>query len=329
MGEQSVRGMRAEKASRNDESDAGNKLADFGRSLFNKGEKLANDIGKKVQNIDTKELAEGAKNIGNKAKDAVSGVDVDSLSKQAQKFGKDFDVNNAAKTAQQVLKGTDLNTVGKIAAGAAGFGFPQLGLLSAGANEVGDYVARKQAKALVDDPKALADKLTISFDELDRKKTGFLDDAALRSNSDLKGLGSDLRPVSAILRSGFTSFNSLDGDASKQGISRKDIETFGLLQDKDLLSKQIDKQAMSDALKWSVGGAGIGLAGSYLTNAGLKFSIDALKSLPIARTALFVVGGAAIGGIAGNLISKNQQENFYEVKKDEMDRLLKAMKSQL
>lgn len=307
MGEQAVRGMRAERASKTEDADSGsNKLADFGRGLFSKGEKFATDLTKKVQNIDSKDIADGAK-----------------------KFAKDIDLNSAAKTAQQVLKGTDLNTVGKIAAGAAGFGFPQVALLGGAANEVGDFVARKQAKALLDDPKALADKLTVSFDELDRKKTGFLDDAALRTNGDLKGLGSDLRSVSTILRSGFTAFNGLDGDLSKQGISRKDIEVFGLLQDKDLLDKQIDKQSTSDAVKWALGASGLGFAGSYLSNAGLKFSVDALKALPLARTAMFVLGGAAVGGIAGKLISERQQESFYENKKDEMDRLLKAMKSQL
>ena len=286
------------------QQDTGDKLAQFGRDLFHKGKTLVEGAEKQAQNIDFKGIAN-----------------------QAQEKLKNIDVNQVANGAGKVLQNVDGNTAIGVAGTALGFGFPQIGLLSRGSQEAGDFIAKKRANSLLDNQETLADKMLTSFDELDREKSGFLDDGKLRRYDGLTGIGSDNRALSLIMRAGYTTFNSLDGDASKKGISREDMQIFSTLQNKELLSDYVAKTAWNHGLAWGTAGAAAGAFGGYVTKAGMDFSATALKSAPIGRVALAAtIGAIAVGG-AANLISRHTQHNFFEEKKIELDRMVKAMKA--
>jgi hypothetical protein len=269
-----------------DDKNVGDKLASFGRSLFNSGKDLVDKAGKEIQKVD---------------------------------------LNKVAETAGKVVK--DNPNLVNVASGALGFGFPQLNLISKGSSELGDVIARKQAKSLLDDPRKLSDKALTSFDEFDREKTGYLDDAKLRRFDGITGIASDNRAVAQILRSGYTTFNGLDGDASKKGISRKDIEILGLLQNRELLDEQVKKTAFDRGLAFGAVGAGAGAAAAYFSHAGLDISLAAAKSVPLGRiAAAAAIGAVAVGGIA-DLVSKHSQRKHYEEKGKEVNRMLESMKN--
>jgi hypothetical protein len=282
-----------------------NKIADFGRSLFGKGKSLIDGVQKQAQQIDIKGMAE-------KAGETVGHVDTKTLAQNAGKF------------AGAALESGQLNG---IAGSAVNMAFPQLAIIDKGSNAIGDMIARKQAKSLLDSPQILADKLSTSFDEFDREKTGFLDDAKLRRSDGITGIGSDNRAVAQILRSGFTTFNSLDGDASKKGISRKDVEIFSMMQNKDLLSDYVNKTAFEHSLAWGTAGAFGGAAAAYLPKAGLQFSMDAARSVGFGKIAGAAALGAVVVGTAADLISKHSQNKFYEQKSSELEHMFKAMKN--
>lgn len=282
----------------------GDKLADFGRDLFRRGKSAVDGAQKEVQGIDFKKLAD-----------------------QTQEKLKNVDVEGLAGKAGKVLQGANSGDVTSIAGAAAGIAFPQLAILNKGSQEAGDFIARKRASSMLNDPKSLSDKLLTSFDELDRKKTGFLTDEQLRTHDGLTGIGSDNRALSLIMRSGFTTLNSLDGNASKKGISREDMQIFSMMQDKDLLSDYARKNANSQGLGWGLAGAGLGTGAAYFSHAGMDVSMAALKSAPLGRLALgAVIGAVAIGG-AAKLISQHRQNSFFEEKGLEVERMLKAMKN--
>lgn len=286
------------------EQDGENKLANFGRDLLNRGKSLVEGAEKQAQNIDFKGIANSA-----------------------QEKLKNVDVNSVAKQAGNALKNVDTETAVGIAGTAMGIGFPQLGLLSRGSQEAGDFIAKKRANSMLGDPKTLADRMITSFDELDREKTGFLDDGKLRRYDGLTGIGSDNRALSLIMRAGYTTFNSLDGDASKKGISRQDIQLFSTIQDKELLADYVNKTAFNHGLAWGAAGAAAGGFAGYVSKAGMDFSVGALKSAPLGRVAIAATLGALAVGTAADLISKRSQNNFFEEKKLELDRMVKAMKS--
>jgi hypothetical protein len=280
-----------------------NKLASFGHSLFQHGKDLVNGVQKQVEHVDVKGLAA-----------------------QAQEKLSHADLGNMANQAGRIL-GDNKGGLAGIAGAAVGLGFPQLALIDKGSSALGDVLAHKQARALLDDPKKLSDKLLTSFDEFDRDKTGYLTDAKLRQFDGITGIGNDNRAVAQILRSGFTTFNSLDGDASKKGISRKDVEVLGLMQDKDLLNQNIKKTAFDHCLPYAAAGAGAGAAAAYIAQSGMDFSVAALKSTPVGKlAAAAAIGALAAGGIA-DVLSRHNQHNFYDERSKDVDRMLKAMKN--
>ncbi|MBX9686416.1 MAG: hypothetical protein K2X27_06910 [Candidatus Obscuribacterales bacterium] len=304
MGEQDAHERVSGKDSLERVSEQSEKLADFGKSLWGKGKSLAEGVQKEVEKIDVKGLAD-------KAGEQIRRADLEDLAKKAGK----------------AVQNVDAEKLSGAAGIAAGLGFPQLSLLNKGSSEVGDLIARKQAKSLLDNPKTLADKLLCSFDELDREKSGFLDDAKLRRNDGITGIGSENRALAQIMRSGFSTFNSLDGDLSAKGISRADIQAFGLMQNKDLLRDHVSNQAFNHGLFWG-GTAAVGFAaGSYLKQVGADFSLQALKSLAPGKIAAVATIGAIGVGVAADLISKHQANKFYENKSRETDAMLKAMKN--
>lgn len=303
MGEQdALRGARVDVNQQANEGE--NKLAEFGRSLFSKGKALVDGVQKEAQNID-----------------------VNGLAAQAQKKLNNIDTGALAQQAGKIAGGVNGGDMTGIAGAAVGIAFPQLGIFSKASGEVGDVIARRQAKSLLGDPQKLADKMITSFDEFDREKTGFLDDGKLRRFDGITGITSDNRAVAQILRSGFTTINSLDGDASKKGISRQDIEVFSMMQNKDLLADHVNKRAFENGLMWGTVGAGAGGAAAYFSKAGLQFSMDAARSAGLGRIAIGAAAGAvALGGIA-HLISKHSQNSFYEQKSKDVDRMMQAMKN--
>jgi hypothetical protein len=234
---------------------------------------------------------------------------------------------DAGAVAQQAGRLAGGMENGGIAGAAIGMAFPQLSLIDKGSSALGDVIARKQAKSMLDDPKTLADKMLTNFDEFDREKTGYLDDGKLRRFDGISGIAGENRAVAQILRSGFTTLNSLDGDASKKGISRQDIEAFSMMQNRELLNDYVNKTAFKHGLAWGAVGAGAGAAAGYFSHAGLEFSMAAAKSVPLGRLAAAAAIGAVVVGGAADLISKHSQHSFYEDKGKEVDRMLQAMKN--
>ncbi len=298
------RALEQAKATNSGEDKSENKLAEFGRGLFSKGKSLLEDAQKQVEKIDLKDLSR-------KAEDLVNKQDLGKLASEAGKAARNIKPEEAAA----------------IAGVAAGAGFPQLAILNRGSGELGDLIARKQAKALLDDPKLLADKLSTSFDELDREKSGYLDDAKLRKFDGIGGIGSENRAISQILRSGFSTFNSLDGNQSRDGISRKDIEIFSRMQNQELLSDYAAKTAFNHGLSWGLAGAGAGAAGAYLKTYGADFSMATLKTIAPGRLALAATAGALAAGGVSYLVSRFRQNSFYEEKGRELDSMIKSMKN--
>lgn len=288
--------------------DSSDSLADFGKNLFKKGKELAAGIEKKVAGIDLKEVtAQGQEHL--------KGMDLGSIGKAA------------GKEAGKLLKNVNQKDLQNIAGAAVGLGFPQLSLLEKGSAELGDLVARKQAKKLLDDPGRMADSFQAGFDEFDREKSGFLSDEKLRRLDGLGAFGSDSRASALILRSGFTSFNSLDGIQDKEGISRKDLQIFSMMQNKELLGSYARRVGSESGICWGTAGAAAGFAGTYLKHAGADFSLAALKSVPPGKLALVTVGTALVVGGAAKLISQYRQESHLETKQAELEQLFKSMKA--
>lgn len=302
MGEQGA--FKGAKPGLSDESQTGGKIAEFGRNLFKQGKSLAEGLENRVQEMDVK-------GIGQRAQERLKSIDTSKMAAQAK----------------NALNGVDTEQLAGAAGIAGKLAFPQLAILDRGSSEIGDLLARKQARVMLEDQQKLSDKLISSFDELDKDKSGYLDDAKLRSNDGLTGIASDKRALSLILRSGYTSFNSLDGDSSKKGISRLDIQTFALMQDKDLLADYVSKNSNRQALGWGVAGAGAGAAFTHIKHAGMNFSLEALRSTPAGRLALAATLGAVLLGGAAKLVSRHRQDGFYEEKETEIKKLMSSMKN--
>src|SRR6185295_3154243 len=82
-------------------ANAGDKIASFGRSLFQHGKDLVDGAKKEAGNVDLKGLAA-----------------------QAQDKLRNADLGSVAQQAGKAVRGMDTSNLGNIAGAAAGFGFP-------------------------------------------------------------------------------------------------------------------------------------------------------------------------------------------------------------
>ncbi len=239
-----------------------------------------------------------------KAKDAVKNVDVKGLAEQVGKHVQNGDLNSIAGVAGTMM-------------------FPQAAILKFGAGEAGELLGKKQAKALLEHPDQLADKMKANFDPLDDNKNGFIADNELKNAGSGLNFLSDNRSLIPILRSGYTTFAGLDGKDADKGISRADVEVFQRLYKGDALKAAIDEDVSSSRLKWGIGGGLAGGAGAFLSTLAVKASTASCAG----RIALgAVVGLVALGGLGGHL-RRSSDESYYAKKRAEMDSLLESMKS--
>lgn len=257
------------------------------------------------------------KGLWGKAKDKVQESGVIDKAKEAVK---NVDVKGIAGEVGKHVQNGDLNGV----AGVAGtMMFPQAAILKFGAGEAGEFLGKKQARALLDHPDQIGDRLKSGFDPLDDNKNGFVADSELKSAGSGLNLLSDNRALLPILRSGYTTFAGLDGKDVDKGISRNDVDILRRLYKPEELKAAIDEDVSSSRLKWGIGGGLAGGAAGFLSTMALKAS----TASTVGRVAVgAVIGLVALGGLGGHF-RRNSDENFYAGKRKEVDSMLESMKS--
>lgn len=212
--------------------------------------------------------------------------------------------------------------------------FPQFGAIEFGGNIVGNIVAKRQAKELLNDPKLLAQKMEAMFPDLDKNQSHGVDKDELRAGGKGLALLNENRAVVPIMASGWDTLKGLDGSKNSDIISRQSVQAFSLLQDKQALEKLIDGEVWDTRKAWGIGGGvaggGLGLASSL----GMSSGFGSLALKVGGRTAVGrVVGGAlatavVVGGIAG-LVKRNSEENAWEEKGKEVDTMLQTLRQKL
>jgi hypothetical protein len=268
------------------------------------------NLGQQIQELGrNKDLRDAAQSIG---QSVTGGVDVQGTVNKAQRGDWQGALGDAAKA---YTKGG----IGNIAGAAL---FPQGAILGAGADALGGFVQKRQARSLLADPAELSEKLVANFDALNTNKDdGFLNGQDMSQGGGIAGLLDGNRAIVPILSQGYSKFAALDGKDADKGISRDDLELFRTVQSQKAIDEKVSESMWSGAKWGTAAGVVVGLAVGGLNP--FKVGSTALRyAAPVVTLGL--VGGAGYG-----MMERHSSESYYAGKKDEAQKLVEWLRKEM
>lgn len=278
--------------------------------LRQKAEGVFGDWKRKIQNSDWVD----------KARD-----EVDKARTEVEDLAKKQDWKGIAKDAGKALaqNGGQVG-VGDIVGGAM---FPQGAIAKYGAGAATDFVSKRQARELLNDPAQLGQRMVADFDSLDTNKNSYIEGTDLQQSGG-KGLLDSISgifdkkssaPVAAILDKGYSKFAAFDGEDADKGVSKEDVALFNLVQSEKSIKEAVGSEAKSWGIGGAIGGGGLGLAATLCLGGrgGLM------------RSALQVVAPAVVVGGAAYAFKHSTSDSYYNGKKDEAEKLIEWLKKEL
>lgn len=193
---------------------------------------------------------------------------------------------------------------------------------------------QSQARAqLLRESDLLAGKMQQAFPKLDSKKDPqFLHISELKMAEANSALSPENRAVASIMRQGYptliTMEDKCDSPATCRGISKRDIELFGIAQNPVKTHQEIDKIVRENTISSGIAGGVVGWAYGMvpLVSRTSNFWSHALKLPAIGKVAAFTVGGALLVGGGVHFASRYANEKAFEEKRRTVDLMLDNIK---